>query len=106
MIFLHLLMKDKSAQFITQQIQQQADFNLSIEGQQPQSVIAVLKGAKDPASPLGRGIRSTFAAIDTFWLQLNFVFKTFVPRGGLIGFSQLLGHLVLMILSQELLSGC
>ena len=84
---------------LLQQIQQQADFNLSIEGQQPQSVIAVLKGAKDPASPLGRGIRSTFAAIDTFWLQLNFVFKTFVPRGGLIGFSQLLGHLVLMILS-------
>jgi|GEM_PF-367937 len=83
---------------LLEQIHQQAASNLSNDLQQPQSVFSVLKGAKDPSSPLGRGIRSTFAATDTFWLQVNFVFKTFIPHGGITGLLQLLGHLTLTVL--------
>ena len=81
------------------QIQQQAAINLITDQRQSLSVIALLKGAKDPSSPLGRGIRSTLAVTDTFWLQVNFVFKTFVPEGGITGVMQLLAQLLAMLLS-------
>ncbi|MCJ8339042.1 MAG: mechanosensitive ion channel family protein [Pseudomonadales bacterium] len=97
--FLAPLDEKQVRSLLLQQIRQQAENNLTSDLHQSMSVIALLKGAKDPSSPLGRGIQATLAVSDTFWLQVNFVFKTFVPQGGISGVVQLLAQLLAMLLS-------
>lgn len=76
----------------------QAENYANNHSRQPLSVIELLRGAGDPATPLGRGIQATFDATSSFWHEVGKVFDQ-VDGQGFSGFLKIVGLLLIALLA-------
>jgi moderate conductance mechanosensitive channel len=63
------------------------------------SVISLIRDVGNPDTALGRGVHATIAASGRFWPEIGKIFEEITPGQGFIGFLELLGLLVLVIIA-------
>lgn len=93
--FIAPLSEQQVRNLLIKNIQRQAILASERNDNEPMSVLALLKSAGDPESELGRGIKATIGATQTFSQEANRVFNRLTSGQGFIGFLGLLGLLIL-----------
>ena len=83
---------------LIENLREQASLNNARQEVQSMSFISLLKGATDPESPLGRGIFSMINASHDFWQEVDKIFITLVPGGGVSGIFKMLLILTIVTL--------
>ncbi len=95
--FIAPLNEQQVRSLLIENVQQRAILYQENNSSQPMTVFALLKSAGDPESELGRGIKATIRATQTFSQEAHKVIDQLTPGRGFIGFLTLLGLLLLSI---------
>jgi small-conductance mechanosensitive channel len=95
--FVAPLSEQQVRQLLITEIQGQAEINHESRSKHSLSAIELIKGAGDPNSPLGQGIRSALVTADSFWIEIGNLFEKITPGQSFAGFMTLTGVLLLTI---------